>query len=329
MLRLNTVLRCIPASSFLLSAASVATEPMKIDKAALKQLRSRTGFSYVNCRKALLQFGSDRLDEAEKWMREMAVKEGWDKATKLKSRQTKQGLVSAISDGNRAALVEVYCETDFVARGDPFKSLVEKVAHAAIKSAETFDPLPEEKISLIYKDFDSLNLVDGTPAKDALRGTINEVGENIVVPPVTLVLSQPDVSLWSYAHPPGVIGNVYMGTFASVVGLEKERDDSVPIDKLGRQLCQQIIGMRAEKVGLPPEPNGDKSDSEDNETKAKLSEDEEEEVTHIDEKETSLLRQSFMLDPSQTVFDYITGHGVKVVDFYRVEVGEKANSKAA
>lgn len=35
-----------------------------------------------------------------------------------------------------------------------------------------------------------------------------------------------------------------MGTFASVVGLEKERDDSVPIDKLGRQLCQQIIGMR-------------------------------------------------------------------------------------
>lgn len=49
-------------------------------------------------------------------------------------------------------------------------------------------------------------------------------------------------------------------------------------------------------------------------------------VTTIDENETQLLRQSFMLNPSQTVYDYVSGHGAHIVDFYRVELGEDAKN---
>ena len=45
------------------------------------KLRKKTGYSYVNCRKALLQFGDKNIDEAEKWLQELAEKEGWQKAT--------------------------------------------------------------------------------------------------------------------------------------------------------------------------------------------------------------------------------------------------------
>ena len=49
---------------------------------ALSKLRKRTGYSFVNCKKALLQFGPDNLAEAEKWLRDNAAKEGWAKAAK-------------------------------------------------------------------------------------------------------------------------------------------------------------------------------------------------------------------------------------------------------
>lgn len=50
-------------------------------------------------------------------------------------------------------------------------------------------------------------------------------------------------------------------------------------------------------------------------------------VTRIDENETQLLRQSFMLDPSQTVHEYIAGHGTSIVDFYRTELSENMNEE--
>lgn len=331
MLRLRPILRCVSTSSVIFSSASMATEPIKVEKSALKELRTRTGYSYVNCRKAILEFGNDRLDEAEKWLRELAEKEGWKKAAKLSKRQTKHGLVSAIAEGSRAALVEINCETDFVARGDQFRELVEKVSLASLKSAKTFDPLPGEKISLVFKDFDSLELLDGTSAREALNATINKLGENMIVPPVTLIVSQPGVSLWGYTHPPGGSERVQMGMFAAVVGLEREKEDAFPLEKLGRQICQHIIGMKSETLGEPPEKSTSAAEGQEkDEVKTSSSEAEESgevTTTQIDDKETCLLRQAFLLNPSQTVFDYVTGHGVKVIDFHRAEIGEKSDEQ--
>lgn len=113
------------------------------------KLRKKTGYSFVNCRKALLKFGENNLSDVEKYLHEMAIKEGWAKAAKyiyvfwiknkyfcyillssydlnfrVSSRQTSQGQCGIVADGNLAAVVELKCETDFVAKSVFFKQLV-------------------------------------------------------------------------------------------------------------------------------------------------------------------------------------------------------------
>lgn len=70
---------------------------------------------------------------------------GWSKATKLEGRQTKQGLIAVAIDQNNGALVEVNCETDFVARNKHFQEMVESAAKACleftIKQKQTKGPL--------------------------------------------------------------------------------------------------------------------------------------------------------------------------------------------
>lgn len=73
------------------------------------------------------------FSKAEKWLKEQAQAMGWSKATKLEGRQTSQGLVAAIVEENNGALVEVNCETDFVARNEHFQSMVEDAAKACLE----------------------------------------------------------------------------------------------------------------------------------------------------------------------------------------------------
>uniref|UniRef100_A0A914UU62 Elongation factor Ts, mitochondrial n=2 Tax=Plectus sambesii TaxID=2011161 RepID=A0A914UU62_9BILA len=112
-----------PVATFGRRLATSSAAP-KIDKEALMELRRRTRYSFINCRKALQEFGPNRLPEAEKWLHELARKEGWEKSTKLSHRSTKQGLVGVATEKNVAVIVEVNCETDFVAKAADFKSLV-------------------------------------------------------------------------------------------------------------------------------------------------------------------------------------------------------------
>uniref|UniRef100_A0A0K0D2V5 Elongation factor Ts, mitochondrial n=1 Tax=Angiostrongylus cantonensis TaxID=6313 RepID=A0A0K0D2V5_ANGCA len=102
------------------------------------KLRKRTGYSFVNCRKAILQFGPGNLEEAVKWLNQKAQTEGWEKATKLSSRPTTQGLIAVKSTESVAAVTELNCETDFVARGDNFKDLVRyKLRHYLNEGCKT------------------------------------------------------------------------------------------------------------------------------------------------------------------------------------------------
>nr|KAF6375666.1 Ts translation elongation factor, mitochondrial [Pipistrellus kuhlii] len=96
-------------------------------KELLMKLRRKTGYSFVNCKKALETCGGD-LKQAESWLHEKAQKEGWSKAAKLHGRKTKEGLIGLLQEGNSTVLVEVNCETDFVARNLKFQQLVQQVA---------------------------------------------------------------------------------------------------------------------------------------------------------------------------------------------------------
>lgn len=91
------------------------------------KLRRTTGYSFVNCKKALETCGGD-LKQAEAWLHKQAQKEGWSKAAKLHGRKTKEGLIGLLQEENTAVLVEVNCETDFVSRNVKFQQLVQQVA---------------------------------------------------------------------------------------------------------------------------------------------------------------------------------------------------------
>ncbi|XP_059259569.1 elongation factor Ts, mitochondrial isoform X4 [Mustela nigripes] len=96
-------------------------------KELLMKLRRKTGYSFVNCKKALETCGGD-LKQAESWLHKQAQKEGWSRAAKLHGRKTKEGLIGLLQEGNTTVLVEVNCETDFVSRNLKFQQLVQQVA---------------------------------------------------------------------------------------------------------------------------------------------------------------------------------------------------------
>src|ERR1700729_178851 len=103
---------------------------MNITADAVKQLRERTGAGMMECKKALVETKGD-LDAAAELMR----KSGLAKADKKAARVAAEGTVAIERSGSDAALVEVNCETDFVARSDEFQAFAKAVAAAALRAA--------------------------------------------------------------------------------------------------------------------------------------------------------------------------------------------------
>ncbi|CAG9535667.1 unnamed protein product [Cercopithifilaria johnstoni] len=307
--------------SRLCSDTVVASTP-NITKEALKELRKKTGYSYVNCRKALNKFGTDNLNEAIIWLKKRAVEEGWEKAAKLSDRPTRQGIVSVITKGNRAAVVELNCETDFVSRSQDFKRLVEDVVKAVLLAADR-DGTISDGFELLNSNINSLKTSEnGKLVKDLITEAIGKLGENISLSRAQLILAPPDIQLFGYAHPKEGTEAVCMGRYISVVGLKKLSKTNFPTEKLGHQLCQHIVGMRTLTLGTPLSEKKITSINEEIPQEDESNAFYDGEITHIDENETQLLRQAFMLNPSQTVHEYVVGHGASIVDFYRVELSK-------
>uniref|UniRef100_A0A0N5BK46 Elongation factor Ts, mitochondrial n=1 Tax=Strongyloides papillosus TaxID=174720 RepID=A0A0N5BK46_STREA len=304
-------------------------------KKALMKLRKITGYNYVNCKKALDKFGPDNIEEATAWLRELAKKEGWAKAAKLSSKQTAEGLLSVITKGNVGAVVELNCQTDFVARGEVFKNLIEKISEAVLNHAKVISStvnVPKNQIVTVPVVTDEIKTNDGISITEAIAMTVGKLGENITSPVMNMIFAESDVSLKGHSHPKEKINNCEVGRFVSVIGLKRDaaKSSSFPSEKLGEQICQHIIGMRPESLGEPPVENIETKE----ETKVEKKDNEEEDeansfysgkTTDLNEDETSLLRQPFMLNPSQSVYSYLEGHGAQVVNYLRMEVGDKSS----
>lgn len=141
---------------------------MNVSKEDLVALRERTGAGIMDARRALERAGGN-LDAAVKDLRErgLAVVE------KKSGREAKQGLVEAYIHGGRlGALIELNCETDFVARTDDFRQLAREVAmQAAANGAEDVDALKRQ----------NYNRDSSKTINDLINDTIAKVGENIVL----------------------------------------------------------------------------------------------------------------------------------------------------
>lgn len=148
---------------------------MKADIKLLKKLREETGTGIADCRKALEESDND-YKKALLWIK----KHGIEKAAKKSDRETSQGLVEAyIHQGGRVgAMVELTCETDFVARTDDFKNL----AHELAMQVAAMDP--KDVSTLLKQEY----IRDGSiKIEDLVKQTIAKLGENIVVKKVVRI----------------------------------------------------------------------------------------------------------------------------------------------
>jgi elongation factor Ts len=154
----------------------------------VKQLRERTGAGMMECKKALDE-AAGNLDDAEVVLR----KRGAAAAAKKATRSAKQGLIvlEVAADGKSGVIVEVNCESDFVARTDDFQGLAASLAkHVAASSATTVDALMTEDFSV----------EPGVTVGDFIKGKIAKVGENIVLPRFERI-SVTGGAISSYVHP--------------------------------------------------------------------------------------------------------------------------------
>jgi elongation factor Ts len=140
---------------------------MSITADMVKQLRERTGAGMMECKKALVETSGD-LDAAAELMR----KQGLAKADKKASRVAAEGVVAyeKSADGRSAALVEVNCETDFVAREQEFRDFAAAVARAAL-SGNLID----------VNALAGARLANGETVDERRRALIAKIGENISV----------------------------------------------------------------------------------------------------------------------------------------------------
>ncbi len=142
---------------------------MILDIKLLKKLREETQVSVSDCRRALEESDGD-YKKALEWLK----KHGIEKADKKKDRETSQGIIEAYihQNGRVGAMVEVLCETDFVAKTSEFKSL----AHEIAMQVAAMRPLDVE--SLLKQEYirDSSITI-----QDLIKQIIAKLGENIVV----------------------------------------------------------------------------------------------------------------------------------------------------
>src|SRR5689334_16967245 len=140
---------------------------MAVTAEAVKTLRERTGAGMMECKKALVEANGD-LDAAAEAMR----KAGLAKADKKASRVAAEGVIvlERSADGKRAAIVEVNCETDFVAREKDFQNFASAVAKAALEQR------PADVAALGDKA-----IAGGQSIEETRRALIAKIGENISV----------------------------------------------------------------------------------------------------------------------------------------------------
>ncbi|XP_030276719.1 elongation factor Ts, mitochondrial [Sparus aurata] len=301
----RTVTRDVAKVSIRQHAQSLHTgcQLLAAEKALLMKLRKTTGYTFINCKKALEKFDND-IAQAESWLNEQAQKEGWTKANKLEGRKAKEGLIGLFVGDKAAVMVEVNCETDFVARNEKFQQLVKDVAFATLAHHQNIrqSKTGYVKSVLAGEELSKLSVAEGASLADQVALTIGRLGENMSVRRAVTVAVPAEWNIGSYVHG-GVSGQteVVMGRYGALVVFQGGKEGEQEV--LGRKLGQHIVGEAPVSLGnMDDLPCG--------------------------ESETRLLPQTFLLDPSRTVAQFLLGQQARVLDFVRFQCGEAASEEA-
>lgn len=192
----------------------------------IQKLREATSAGMMDCKKALTESNGD-FDAAVDWLR----KKGIASAAKKADRVASEGLVAAVAQGTKGLVLEVNCETDFVAKNTDFQALVTAMAEAALAANTT--------------DVEAIKALDlnGTSAQETLTNLIAKIGENMSIRRADS-MSVTNGVVATYLHNAATDKT---GRIAVMVALES----TAPADKLnalGRQIAMHIAATRPDAL---------------------------------------------------------------------------------
>ena len=199
-----------------------------ITAALVKDLREKTGAGMMDCKKALVETDGD-IEVAIDWLR----KKGLAAAAKKSGRVAAEGLVGVASTANKAAVVEVNAETDFVARNPTFQEFVHRVAEIALAVGE---------------DIDAINAAEFAPGQtvaEQLTHMVATIGENMTIRRVR-VLSVSQGVVATYIHSALQPGLGKIGVLAAVEG----PGEIAVLETLGRQIGMHVAAARPDALDV-------------------------------------------------------------------------------
>lgn len=292
----------------------------QVSASLVKDLREKTGAGMMDCKNALAAAGD--FDGAVKLLRE----KGLAKAAKKVSRVAAEGLIGIKIAGAEAVLVEVNCETDFVARNEDFKALVEDLAEAALK----YQILPtQDKANLDGALLNDLTLPSGEKIESAINEKIATIGEKIAIRRFAKLSGG---SLYGeYLHGQGSLGVLVQ------INLDKSEGASIPqIKQLARDLAMHVAASSPSFIEFKDIPESFRQSEREIFEKQVLAEGKPANMVdkivdgkiakHL--KEQCLLEQPFVKNPDQTITELLneakanTGITATVSRMVRFKVGE-------
>ena len=272
---------------------------MNISASMVKDLRERTGAGMMDCKKALVESNGD-MDKAIDYLREKGI----SKAAKKAERIAAEGLANIYIKGNKAVVLELNAETDFVAKNAEFKELLDKIGNAILNGkAKNMD----EALALD---------VNGSTVNDLIVGATAKIGEKISLRRFEKVEKKKTEVFGSYLHMGGKI--------ASLTVVEGDNEE------VAKDVAMQAAAMRPLYTTIESVPEADLEHEKSVIKEQVLNEGSKPEFADkIVEgrirkfyEETVLLEQAFIKESSMKVKQYLESNKCSLVKLVKYEVGE-------
>ncbi len=277
----------------------------------VKKLRDATGAGFKDCNSAIKESGGD-LDKAIEILR---VK-GISKASKKMSRDAKEGVVAISGDEKKTSIIEVNCETDFVAKNDDFINFVKELSDLNNQNDSNIEDLKKEKMK------------NGETVENNLIALIAKIGEKITIGK-TITISNSSSINCQYLH---TVVKDNLAKLAVIVSLET-KDNSDTVKTFGKQLSMHIaasnpLALESNQIDkaiidkeqeLVTEELKNSGKPEDIAKKISLGK------MNKFKEENSLLTQAWVMEPKKKVQDVLKElaiNDLKIKEFSRIKIGE-------
>ena len=281
------------------------------DVEKVKKLRVATGAGFKDCNLAIKEANGD-LDKAVEILR---VK-GISKASKKMSREAKEGVVAISGDEKKTSIIEVNCETDFVAKNDDFINFVKELSELNNQNDSNLDNLKKAKMK------------NGSSVEDNLVALIAKIGEKITIGQ-TKTISNSSSTNYQYLH---TVVKDNLAKLAVIVSLETKENSEI-VKTFGKQLSMHIaasnpIALESTLIDkaiiekeqeLITEELKNSGKPEDIAKKISLGK------MNKFKEENALMTQAWVMEPKKKVQDVLKElaiNGLKIKEFSRIKIGE-------